>query len=77
MKQMHVYKLDLAKIDGSGDFSCPKCGSAISPDDVTEKAYSILETKVNKNGLEEVVISCNKCTSQIHLSGFSLLQNLP
>jgi DNA-directed RNA polymerase subunit RPC12/RpoP len=77
MKQIHVYKLDLTKIDGSGDLSCPHCGSAISPDDVTEEAYSILETKVSKHGLEEVTIRCNRCTSQIHLSGFSLLQNLP
>jgi uncharacterized C2H2 Zn-finger protein len=77
MKQIQVYKVDLTKIDGSGEFSCPHCGSVISPDDVTEEAYSILETKVSKHGLEEVIIRCNRCTSQIHLSGFSLLQNLP
>ena len=77
MKQIHAYRIDLTKIDGSGDLSCPQCGNAISPDDATEKAYSILETKVSKQGLEEVVICCNKCTSQIHLSGFSLLQQLP
>jgi DNA-directed RNA polymerase subunit RPC12/RpoP len=75
-KQIQVHRLDLIKIDGNGDLSCPQCGSAISPDDVNEKAYSILETKVSKQGLEEVVIRCNRCTSQIHLSGFSLLQNL-
>ena len=33
--------------------------------------------KVNKHGLEEVVIRCNRCTSQIHLGGFYVLQNLP
>jgi uncharacterized C2H2 Zn-finger protein len=76
MKQIHVYKLDLTKIDGNGDFSCPKCGAIISPDDVTEEAYSILETKVNKFGLGELVIRCNRCTSQIHLTGFSLLQKI-
>jgi DNA-directed RNA polymerase subunit RPC12/RpoP len=76
MKQIHTYKLDLTKIDGSGDLSCPQCGSVISPDDITEKAYSILETKVSKHGLEEAVIRCNRCTSQIHLSGFSLLQKI-
>lgn len=69
MKQIHVYKLDLTKIDGRGELLCPQCGSFISPDDVTEKAYSILETKVSKHGLEEVVIRCNRCTSQIQLSG--------
>jgi hypothetical protein len=76
MKQKHVYVLDLAKIDGSGDFSCPECGTAISPDDCTEEAYSILETKVNNQGLEELVIRCNTCASQLHLTGFSLLQKL-
>jgi uncharacterized C2H2 Zn-finger protein len=76
MKQKQVYVLDLTKIDGSGDFSCPRCGTAISPDDCTEEAYSILKTKVNSHGLEELVIRCNRCASQLHLTGFSLLQKL-
>jgi DNA-directed RNA polymerase subunit RPC12/RpoP len=76
MKQKQVYVLDLTKMEGSGDFSCPRCGTAISPDDCTEKAYSILEAKVNSQGLEELVIRCNKCASQLHLTGFSLLQKL-
>jgi ribosomal protein S27AE len=77
MKQIHVYTLDLTKINGSGDFSCPRCGTSISPDDCTEEAYSILEAKVNDQGLEELRIRCNKCSSQLHLTGFSLLQKLP
>jgi hypothetical protein len=64
-------------MDGSGDFSCPKCGTPMSPDDCTEEAYSILEAKVNDQGLEEMVIRCNNCASQLHLTGFSLLQKLP
>ena len=76
MKQMHVYTVDLTKLCGSGDFPCPRCGAAISPEDVTEEAYSILEPKVNSQGLEELVICCNTCGSQIHLTGFSLLQKL-
>jgi hypothetical protein len=71
-----VYVLDLTKIDGSGDFSCPKCGNTISPNDQTEKAYSILEAKVKNQGLEEIMILCNKCESELHLTGFSLLQKL-
>ena len=71
-----MYLLNLAKIDGSGDFPCPECGTAISPDDCTEEAYSILETKVNNQGLEELVIRCNTCASQLHLTGFSFLQKL-
>ena len=76
MKQIQMYELDLTKIGGSGDFSCPTCGNAISPDDCTEKAYSILEAKVSNQSLEEIMIRCNKCESALHLTGFSLLQKL-
>jgi hypothetical protein len=76
MKQIQVYVLDLTKIGGSGDFSCPRCGNTISPDDCTERAYSIIEAKVNNHGLEEIMIRCNKCESELHLTGFSLLQKL-
>ena len=77
MKQKQAYRLDLAKIDGSGDFSCPGCGATISPDDCTEEAYSIQEAKVNNKGLAELVIRCNSCASYLHLTGFSLLQKVP
>jgi hypothetical protein len=76
MKQTHLFTLDLTKMDGSEDFSCPECGNVISPDDLTEEAYSILETKVSSRGLEELVISCKRCTSQLHLTGFSILQKM-
>jgi predicted RNA-binding Zn-ribbon protein involved in translation (DUF1610 family) len=75
MKQASVH-LYLTKIDGNGDFSCPKCGITISPDDSSEEKYSVLETKVNRKGLEEVVILCNNCGSHIHLTGFSLLHDM-
>lgn len=71
-----MYKLDLTKIEGHGEFPCPRCGTAISPDDANEEEYTILEPKVNKHGLTEIVIRCNKCTSIIHLTGFDLLQKL-
>ena len=76
MKQMHAYKIDLTRIEGNGDFACPRCGTTISPDDCAEEAYSILEPKVNSKGLEELVIQCKTCGIQIHLTGFSLLQKL-
>ncbi len=76
MEQAQAYKLDLTKMDGNGDFSCPRCASIISPDETTEKTYCIVEPKVNSRGLEEVVICCNICNSQIHLTGFSLLDEL-
>jgi len=74
MKQTH--RVDLTKIDGNGDFSCPQCGIVISPEDSSEEKYSVLEPKVKGNGLEEVVILCNGCGSHIHLIGFSLLQEI-
>ena len=77
MKQKQVHVLDLTKMDGSGDFSCPRCGAVISPDDCTEEVYSILKAKIGSHGLEELVIRCNRCASQLHLTGFSLLQKLP
>ena len=76
MEQKQVYRVDLTKIDGKGDFSCPRCGNVISPDETTEETYCILEPKVNSHGLDEVVLCCNKCQSHIHLTGFSLLQKL-
>jgi hypothetical protein len=74
MKQTHVYKINLTQINGDGTFQCPKCGTTISPDDTTEDTYTIIEPKVNSQGLEEVIIQCNRCESHIHLTGFSLLQ---
>ena len=76
MKRKQVYVLDLAKMEGEGDFSCPGCGTTISPDDCSEETFSIQETKVNNKGLEELVITCNTCGSQLHLTGFSLLEEL-
>ena len=64
------FTVDLTKIEGEGDFPCPKCGITISPDDETEKVYSILETKVKGNSLEELIVLCNKCRSEIHVVGF-------
>jgi hypothetical protein len=74
MKQTQVFALDLTKADGNGAISCPACGNVISPDDCSEEAYSIIEPKVNGNGLEEIVIRCAKCASHIHLTGFSVLE---
>ena len=76
MKHINVYALDLTQVDGKGDFACPRCGNVISPEDESEENYSILEPKVNRRGLYEVEIRCNKCSSIICLTGFSTLHNL-
>jgi len=65
-----MFTIDLSKIEGKGDFPCPNCGVGISPDDESDEVYSILETKVHGDTLEELVIQCNKCGSKIRLTGF-------
>ena len=70
MKQSQVYRIDLTKIEGDGDFPCPNCGVVISPDDESEEVYTILDTKLKDEALQELVIQCNKCKSKIHLTGF-------
>jgi transcription initiation factor IIE alpha subunit len=70
----NVYVVDLTKIDGDGDFQCPKCGSTVSPEDETETTYVIQEVKMKQDGqLEELVIKCNNCESIIHITGFTSL----
>lgn len=76
MKQGRVFKVDLTRIDGDGDFSCPRCENAISPNDESEETYSIVEPKASKDGLTKVIIRCNRCASRIHLTGFPLLHEL-
>lgn len=73
-KKSSVYRIDLTKIEGDGSFPCPNCGAIISPDDETEEIYTILETNVRNDKLEELVIQCNKCGSKIFLVGFSSLE---
>ena len=75
-KLLLEYKLDLAKIEGSGELPCPKCGTKLSPEDQTEVTYSIKEIKTRRDRLEELVIQCHTCESLIHLAGFKLLDAL-
>lgn len=73
---MKKYTIDLSKIDGCGEFPCPKCRVVISPEDFTEEKYTIIEPKVNGVALEEVELICNICGSHIRLIGFSLLEEI-
>jgi predicted nucleic-acid-binding Zn-ribbon protein len=63
----------LTKIKGGGEVRCPKCGVKISPDDETENTYTILETVMKRDRLDKIALQCNKCQSQIYLTGFLLL----
>ena len=75
-KQLLVHKINLINLEGKGDFLCPNCQVKISPDDETEKVYSILEPKVRNNGLEGLLIRCNSCSNKILLMGFSVLETI-
>ena len=76
VKPLLEYKVDLTKIEGSGDFPCPNCGVNISPEDHTDNTYSIKEIKTRRDRLEEIVIQCHRCESLIRLAGFKLLDSL-
>jgi len=69
-KKGGTYTVDLTKIDGDGAVQCPKCGAIISPEDETEEVYTIVETKVKKDELTELILKCNQCGSKIKLVGF-------
>ena len=76
MKQPLVFEVDLTKIQGEGDFPCSNCGIIISPEDETDEVYQVIETKLNDQALEELVIRCNKCGSLLRLVGFSALEGV-
>ncbi|PIU59240.1 hypothetical protein COS86_05305 [Candidatus Bathyarchaeota archaeon CG07_land_8_20_14_0_80_47_9] len=73
MQEIKFFTIDLYKIKGRGEFGCPKCGIKISPDDKTEDAYTILEPVMKGDCLDKIILQCNKCGSQIHLTGFQFL----
>lgn len=77
MQGFRVYTVDLRKISGEGEFKCPKCGVKISPDDATGNVYTVLDTIPKEDGqLAKVILQCNACKSQIHLTGFEMLGRL-
>jgi len=76
LQTIKFYTIDLTKIRGRGNLRCPKCRIEISPDDRTEVAYTILEPVMKGESLEKVILQCNSCGSQIHLTGFHLLHGL-
>ena len=76
MQAIKFFTIDLAEIRGRGEFECPKCGIKISPDDKTENAYTILEPVMKGDCLEKIILQCNRCQSQIHLTGFNLIDRI-
>jgi hypothetical protein len=74
--QIALYKMELSEINRNGSLACPGCGAHISPDDQTEEIYTLLDVNMNGVGLDEIVIRCNRCRSQIYISGFSKAEQL-
>jgi hypothetical protein len=64
------YCVNSQLIADDGSFQCPKCGIKISPEDDTNENYEIIETKVQKGELVELIIGCGKCGSTLRLTGF-------
>lgn len=66
--------IDIKTADEEGNFSCPICATLISPDDETEKVYTVLDTTLDDDGnLEQMVIRCNVCKKSLTLEGFDML----
>ena len=77
MKPLTALRVDLAKIEGDGEFPCPACGAMISPDDESEATYEIVDIETKDDGsLEDLTILCKKCHSTILLEGFDALNDL-
>ena len=74
MGKSQLFCVDLSRTKGTGEFECPKCGTKISPDDVSEDGYTILKPVMKGDRLERVILQCNKCGSKIQLLGFNALE---
>ena len=70
IQKFGFFTIDLTKIRGNGEFGCPQCRIKISPDDRTEKVYTVVEPVMKGDALDRIVLQCNRCGSEIHLVGF-------
>jgi predicted RNA-binding Zn-ribbon protein involved in translation (DUF1610 family) len=64
--------IPLEQVDENGSFKCPKCSTTISPDDETDDAYEIIETKMVDDEISELIIECGTCGTIITLTGSEL-----
>ena len=77
MWQRSTFRIDLTEIEGEGEFSCPRCGEVISPDDFTDLLYEIIDIEMKEDdSLEEILLLCKECGSVIHLVGFEALEQI-
>jgi len=75
LKANETYTVDLCKTEGNGEFRCPKCGTTISPDDLSEDTYTILQARVKEDQLQKIILQCKKCGSRLQLTGFEVSKN--
>lgn len=73
MQGSQPYIIDLTNVEGDGRIKCPKCGVEISPEDTSDKIYTVLEPVLRDDSLTTIVLQCNKCMSKIELVGFGRL----
>jgi predicted RNA-binding Zn-ribbon protein involved in translation (DUF1610 family) len=76
MQTTKLFSVNLVKIRGKGDFKCPGCGVKISPDDATEETYTIIETIMKGENLDRIILQCNKCRSQLQITGFRTINKI-
>jgi hypothetical protein len=75
--QRTVYRIDLARIEGEGEFPCPYCGELFSPDDMSGMVYDVVYVERTEYGkVREASIVCKKCRSTIILVGFEALADV-
>ena len=70
-ENVNIFEIDLRRLEGAGNFPCPKCGTLIDPDDESDKVYQITEEVTNGDELEEITLMCMKCMSKIRLIEFT------
>ena len=74
---MKQFRINLTKIEGDGEFSCPDCSTTISPDDCSGLNYDILGVITLATGtVKEIIVKCRGCQSILYLGGFDLLNDL-
>ncbi len=75
MQENQPYVIDSTKIEGEGSINCPRCGVEISPDDSSDKVYTVLEPELKNDSLSDIILRCNRCMSKIKLVGFGNLND--
>ena len=69
--------IDVTQVEEES-FPCPKCGTMISPDDLSDESYKIVDTKMVNGQLAELIVSCGTCRTRIKLTGFQqMMEGLP